>query len=466
MPSLGQTIAQAALNGGLAVAPGLLANQSLTKATGTINTGVGQAQQQLGTASQAAIDAQQRALAQQQGLYTTTTTANQPYQQTGLTGNSQLQQLIADPNSLTNTPGYQFELGQGLQGQQRQEAAQGTLGNGGTIKAATRYALDYANTKYNDAVQRLLQVTNVGQQANAANQRAADTFGSQIGNEASNVGNIGTRNAEDQASLTLAQAQLNAKNQTLQGNNTASTIQSLTPTIAGLAGKLLPNVFGGAAGTVAAAAPTIAGASAAGTSALGAAGAAAAPGGVLAGTGALDATGLAVAPSTAGIGAAEGGAATSGGIGSSALSTLSSLATNPITWGVAAAIGGALIWRSTQTHQTASTFTKNYQDPFGKHLGNVVDSFDQALASGQMTKQQAQAARDQTAQLIQQFEADGQKFAQKGDKEASVFNQAQRTMAEDFGGIVDKSGHGSMPDWSKILGKMDQEIAQLPAQAA
>src|SRR6516162_74853 len=264
---------------GMTLAQYLNSRNTLNNATGTINTGVtnatqglnnalttqqgiaGQQQTNTNNAANAATLAQLQALAQQANLYNTTISANQPYQQTGLTGNQQLQGLIENPNSLSTTPGYQFELGQGLQAQQRQEAAQGTLQNGGTIKAATRYALDYANTKYNDAVQRLLAVTNVGQTANAANQRAGEVYGGQVGTGETNIGNIATgaaaennrslgtlatetgQNAENLANLTLGGAQLNATNQGLQGQATNNLLQGLSPTLLKLAQKI-PGWFG------------------------------------------------------------------------------------------------------------------------------------------------------------------------------------------------------------------------------
>lgn len=45
-------------------------------------------------------------------------------------------------------PGYQTQLDAGLQARQRSAAAQGTVLNGGTLKALDRYGQDYANTSY------------------------------------------------------------------------------------------------------------------------------------------------------------------------------------------------------------------------------------------------------------------------------------------------------------------------------
>lgn len=169
-------------------------------------------------------------------------------------------------------------------------------------------------------------------------------------------------------------------------------------------------------------------------------------GGAVAGAGGA-AAGGAVA-GEAGAAATEAGATTAagGGLGSS----LAALATNPVTWAVAGAIAAAIIWKKSQVHPTADTFVQGYQNPFGQHLGSVVDEFDKAFAGGQMTKEQAQTAYEQTASLIDQFKADTNAFAQKGSKENTVAHQAVQTMATNFG-----------PNFEKILGKMQSEIAGL-----
>lgn len=146
-------------------------------------------------------------------------------------------------------------------------------------------------------------------------------------------------------------------------------------------------------------------------------------------------------------------------------SAIGGLASNPVTAPVAAALGAAVLWKKSQVHPTADKFVQGYQDPFVNTKGTgklnlVVDGFDRAYTSGQLSKADAQTIRDATAQLIQQFMTDGQNFAQKGGKETTVWNQALRTMTQDFGGVRNADGTWT-PDWSKILGKMDQEIAGL-----
>jgi hypothetical protein len=217
-------------------------------------------------------------------------------------------------------------------------------------------------------------------------------------------------------------------------------------------------------------APGIAGAT--GASLAGDAGAAAAAGAGAAGASGAGAGAAAAFPGAIGSGlpgaalpAADAGAAG----GSGFLGAASSFLTNPITIGVGAAlIGGYALIKGLQTRGVADNFVQGYQNKFVNTQGTgtlnkVVDGFDKALASGQLSKADAQSMRDQTAQFIQQYEAAGAQFAAKGDKQASVWNQAQRTMAQDFGGTVDPTGHNNQPDWSKILGKMDQEIQGLAA---
>src|SRR5258706_9721528 len=59
-----------------------------------------------------------------------------------------LQQLIADPSSVTKLPGYQFNKDQGTQAVARQMAGSGFLGSGNEAIALTKYGQDYANNAY------------------------------------------------------------------------------------------------------------------------------------------------------------------------------------------------------------------------------------------------------------------------------------------------------------------------------
>lgn len=83
--------------------------------------------------------------------------ALEPFRQTGTTANSQLGARLSsgfNPTDLTNEPGYQFNLNQGLDAINKQLAASGLVGTGRAIKAAQDYATGLADRTYNDAFNR------------------------------------------------------------------------------------------------------------------------------------------------------------------------------------------------------------------------------------------------------------------------------------------------------------------------
>lgn len=173
----------------------------------------------------------------------------------------------------------------------------------------------------------------------------------------------------------------------------------------------------------------------------------------LGGAAASTAGGAVAGGASAGADATAAGASTaaSGGLGP----TLAALATNPVTWAIAGAIGTAILWAKSQAHHEATTFVRDFQDVFANdkgtgHLNKVVDEFDRAYAAGTLDKASAQAARDETARLIEEFKQQTNKFSQQGSDENRVAHQSAATMAQLFG-----------PNWEGIVGKMDSEIARL-----
>lgn len=93
-----------------------------------------------------------------------------------------LQTLIA------NTPGYQFQLGQGMQAIDRSAAARGSLMSGATIKAAQRYGTGLASQEFGNYANRLASLIGLGQTAATT----AGGYGMQTGaNVGQNYANIG-----------------------------------------------------------------------------------------------------------------------------------------------------------------------------------------------------------------------------------------------------------------------------------
>lgn len=103
-----------------------------------------------------------------------------------------LSNLINDPSSVTQTPGYQFNYQQGLNSLTGSEAAGGYLNSGNRMTAAEQYGQNYATSQYNSQASLLSQLAggNIGspstagtilQGQNTANQTAAATLGNQVG---------------------------------------------------------------------------------------------------------------------------------------------------------------------------------------------------------------------------------------------------------------------------------------------
>ena len=95
-----------------------------------------------------------------QGMY-------QPYANTGLQANSQLAQLMADPNTLRSLPGYQFAMDEGVQALQRSANRAGGRGvqNGALSKDLLRFGTGLADQTYGNQFARLMGGAGLGMQA-------------------------------------------------------------------------------------------------------------------------------------------------------------------------------------------------------------------------------------------------------------------------------------------------------------
>lgn len=132
---------------------------------------------------------------------------------------------------LAATPGYQFQLGQGLQSIDRGAASRGLLSSGNTAMAEQQYGQGLANQTYQNYVQNLQPY--LGQQNTAAagiagvNTGLGNTINSSYGNQGNLAFNTQAGIGQAQAAGDIAQA--NADNSFLSG-------------ITGLGTKLLGNV--------------------------------------------------------------------------------------------------------------------------------------------------------------------------------------------------------------------------------
>lgn len=83
-------------------------------------------------------------------------------------------------NAFQQSPGYQYQLDQGLKAIQRQNAATGTLLGGNTLKELQGYGNDLANQDFNQYINTLMGQANIGQQADTNAANVITGMGSQI----------------------------------------------------------------------------------------------------------------------------------------------------------------------------------------------------------------------------------------------------------------------------------------------
>lgn len=133
---------------------------------------------------------------------------------------------------LASEPGYQFGLAEGNRGLTNSAAARGGLLSGAALKASTRYAQDYAGTKYNEAFSRdqtnknrLATLAGIGQTATGQSASSGAALGSNVASgmmgTASAIGNniTGAGNARASSYLAQGNAISNGLNQGLSAWN-------------------------------------------------------------------------------------------------------------------------------------------------------------------------------------------------------------------------------------------------------
>ncbi len=199
-----------------------------TAIVGSAVIGAGASIYGAGKAADAQTSAANSSIAAQQAQYQQTRSDLLPYQQQGQAASDQLKAanyytdpIKMDQATLEKTPGYQFNLTQGLKSTQNSAAARGLGNSGAALKGAAAFAtgladntyqnqFNNANTNNTNAYNRLKGLIDTGESAaaqtgtfgaNAANQTssalgyqgnaqaaAANATGGAISNAANNIG--------------------------------------------------------------------------------------------------------------------------------------------------------------------------------------------------------------------------------------------------------------------------------------
>lgn len=136
------------------------------------------------------------------------------------------------------------------------------------------------------------------------------------------------------------------------------------------------------------------------------------------------AAGLTIAAAPTAVGGVAGGTAVAGGATFLGMSVATAI---PV-------IGGAIAAALVASHyigqgrRTANEFVQGAQNPFGENLGKIVDAFNEAVAAGKITADQASEAKDEVMKLWSTFREEADKFAAQGSTQAKVVRQAYETL--------------------------------------
>lgn len=146
----------------------------------------------------------------------------------------------------------------------------------------------------------------------------------------------------------------------------------------------------------------------------------------------------AATPGVIGLGAGSTGAssvtpaaATEAAGAPTAHSALIGMATNPVTLGVAGAIAAATAWMKSQAHHEATTWVREFQNPFDSQMREIERQY--RAAAGNMTPQQKAVLRQQAQDIAAQYERKLAEFAAKGKDERKVAAQAKATADQYYG---------------------------------
>lgn len=99
---------------------------------------------------------------EQPGKYNALAQNYSPYTQTGAQFNDQLQQLLANPESIRSQPGYQFTYNQGMNALGSLNASRGMLNSGAATKDAMRFGQGLADQTYGSTLDRLMNGSKIG----------------------------------------------------------------------------------------------------------------------------------------------------------------------------------------------------------------------------------------------------------------------------------------------------------------
>lgn len=196
------------------------------------------------SASETQANAENTAAADQLNMYNQTKASLAPYNTTGLSANQAISEMPAfnfapTEANLENTPGYQFNLYQGLKATQNSAAARGLGVSGAAEKGAASYASGLANSTYQNQFQNALS----GYTTNLNKLQTQAGLGE---NAAAMTGNYGTQTAQAIGQTAVGAANAQAAGQVGSANAISNGLNGAANSF--LTGALFNNggLYGGA----------------------------------------------------------------------------------------------------------------------------------------------------------------------------------------------------------------------------
>lgn len=175
-----------------------------------------------------------------------------PYRESGYKALATLADLAGvgtnkiDPTAtLEATPGYQFQMSEGLKAVDRRDSARGFLNSGGADKARMRYAQGLAASNYDGFANRIAALAGVGQSATGATSAAGQSAANAI------TGAYGT-NGTVQANSAMAAGNARASSYANTGAAIAGGMKSLADLYFNMSGPKTGGygVYGGTLGGI------------------------------------------------------------------------------------------------------------------------------------------------------------------------------------------------------------------------
>lgn len=160
--------------------------------------------------------------------YAQVRTDNKPYMDLGYQGVAGYSGLLKDPSSIASDPGYQFQLGEGVNALDRSAASRGLLLSGSQQKAIDKYGQDFASTYLDKVLGRYNTAINQGQTAQARVDNASMATAAGKSGVYNALAKLGTTTASGMSNLasTLGQSSANAYINTGNQLNQNTTSQS------------------------------------------------------------------------------------------------------------------------------------------------------------------------------------------------------------------------------------------------